>query len=108
MYGKLDSTGDYCFRGCNAWFDSGYSLCEYFGRISHIFYDAADSDPEVLLSFFRTVKRAQSMLLVAVLLCAARTWKPGSPFYELHVAEMRDEGQHFWGTCVTPDVALVL
>ena len=24
-------TGDVCFPGCNAWFDSGYSLCEYFG-----------------------------------------------------------------------------
>ena len=46
-------------------------------------------------------KRAQSMLLDAVLLCAARTWKPGSPFYELHVAAMRDQGQHFFwdGTC---------
>ena len=34
-------------------------------------------------------KCAQSTLLVAVLLCAVRTWKPGSPFYELHVAAMR-------------------
>ena len=37
------------------------------------------------------------MLLVAVLLCAVRTGKPGSTLYELHVAEMRGEGQHFFG-----------
>ena len=29
--GKLDFLGDVCFPGCNAWFDSGYSLCKYFG-----------------------------------------------------------------------------
>ena len=50
-----------------------------YGRIVHIFYVAADSNPEVLLSLmFRTEKRPQSMLLVAVLLCAVRTWKTGS------------------------------
>ena len=42
------------------------------------------------------------MLLVAVLLCAVRTRTTGSTFHEPHVAEMRDEGQHFfWGTCVS-------
>ena len=35
------------------------------------------------------------MLLVAVLLCGVGTRKPGSTLHELHVAGMRDEGQHF-------------
>ena len=41
------------------------------------------------------------MVLDAVLLYAARIWKPGSPFYELHVAAMRDQGQLFLVTCVS-------
>jgi len=39
--------------------------------------------------------RAQSMLLVAVLLCAVRTWKHWAYFYEFHVVESRDDGQGF-------------
>ena len=46
-----------CFRGCSIWFDSGYMFCDScvggFGRISHIFYVAADSDPEAF--FLRSV-----------------------------------------------------
>ena len=52
-YGNLDFSGDVHFCGCNALFDSGYMLCVStlvaLGRISHIFYVAADSNPEVLL-----------------------------------------------------------
>ena len=44
----------------------------------------------------RTEKRAQSMLLVTVLLCAVRTWKTAHNFYELHVAETRDDGWPFF------------
>ena len=40
----------------------------------------------------RAEKRARSTLLVAVLLCAVRTWKPESTLHELHVAV---------GTCVS-------
>ena len=35
------------------------------------------------------------MPLVAVLLCAVRTWKPESPFHELHLAELCDDGLVF-------------
>ena len=42
-FGKLEFSGDVSFYGCNAWFDSGYT--GGFGRISHIFYVAADSNP---------------------------------------------------------------
>ena len=35
------------------------------------------------------------MLLVAVLLSAVHTQKPGSSFYELHLAELRDDGRAF-------------
>ena len=54
-----------------------------FGRISHIFYDAADSNPEAFSPFGRMEKCAQLMLLVAVLLRAVRTWKTGRTFREL-------------------------
>ena len=40
-------------------------------------------------------KRAQSMLLVAVLLCAVRTWKHLTYLYEFHLVELRDDGQGF-------------
>ena len=67
-----------------------------FGRIAHIFYVAADSNPEVLLSYLlQNEKRAQPMLLVVVLLHAALTWKPGHYFYELHGAATLDDGMVF-------------
>ena len=48
----MDSLGDDFLRGCNAWYNSGiHVLRQYsgYGRISHIFYDAADSFSEALL-----------------------------------------------------------
>ena len=40
-------------------------------------------------------KCAQPTLLVAVLLCAVRTWRHWTHFYEFHVVELRDDGQGF-------------
>ena len=84
-------------RVCNAWLYSGYMLCvsTFLWTNFSFFYDAADSNPEAFSPFGRMEKCAQSMLLVAVLLSAVHTGKPGSPFYELHLAELRDDGRAF-------------
>ena len=47
-------TGDFCLRGCGTWFDSRYMFCDStlvaMDEFHTFFYDAADSNPEVLLS----------------------------------------------------------
>ena len=93
-YGKCDSSGDVYFCGCNTWFDSEYMLCVGTLVALDIFQRFSTMRRTRILkccSHFEE-KRAQSMLLDAVLLCAARIWKLGSPFHELHVPAMRDEG----------------
>ena len=93
-YGKWDFTGDVHFRGCNAWFDSGYMLCNST-LIAHTFYVAADSNPEVLLSLL--LQNGEACPVDAF----GCSFAPRSShlenweyFYELHVAETRDDGQH--------------
>ena len=83
-YGKLDFSGDVSFRGCNARFDSGYMLCVSTLVALDVFHTFSTLKRTRILKcsspvFCRTEKRAQSMLLDAVFLCAARTWKPESP-----------------------------
>ena len=82
-YGKLDLTGDVYFRGCNAWSDSGYMLCNSTLVAMDELHTFSTLRQTPILKYCspfsrRTEKRAQSMLLVAVLLCAVRTWKTGS------------------------------
>ena len=74
-------------------------LRQYFGgygRISHIFYVAADSNPEVLLSLLLQKGEVcpvdASGCSFALRSSHLEIWKY---FYELHVAEMRDDGQLF-------------
>ena len=74
-------------------------LRQYFGghgRISHIFYFAADSNPEVLLTLLLQNGGAcpvdASGCSFALRRSHLENWKY---FHELHVAEMRDNGQHF-------------
>ena len=103
-YGKMDFTGDVYFRGCNAWFDSEYMLCSSTSvgmNELHTFSTLRQTRILKCCSPFcyRMEKSAQSMLVVAVLVLAVRIWKT-EYFYELHVAETPDDGQHFWGTCV--------
>ena len=49
-------SGDVYFRGCNSLYNSGYMLVRQylggFGRFSHIFYVAADSNPDSVSSPF--------------------------------------------------------
>ena len=75
-----------------------------YGRISHIFYVAADSNPEVLLSLLLQNGEAcpvdASGCSFALRSSHLENWKY---FYEFHVAETRDDGQHFLGhLCQTP------
>ena len=78
-HGKLDFTGDVCFPGCNTWFDSGYLFCD--STLVAVDELRTISTLRRCSPFCcRTEKRAQSMLVVAVLLCAVRTWKTGSTF----------------------------
>ena len=69
-----------------------------YGRISHIFYVAADSNPEVLLSLQlqngEVCPVDASGCSFALRSSHLENWKY---FYELHVAEMRDDGQQFLG-----------
>ena len=66
------------------------------GRITHIFYVAADSNPEVFLSLLLQNGEActvdASGCSFALRSSHLENWKY---FSELHVAELRDEGQHF-------------
>ena len=96
----MDFSGDDFFRGCNTWLASGYMLCvstlvtmDEF----HIFSTLRRTRilKRSLSIRFEMEKCAQSMLLVAVLLCAVRTWKNWKYFHEFHVAELRDDGQVF-------------
>ena len=48
----------------------------------------------------RTEKLAQSMLSVAVFLCAVRTWKTGSTFTSFAWLRCLMRDNIFWGTCV--------
>ena len=91
-YRKLDFMGDVSFRGCNAWFDSGYMFCVSTLVAMDVFLTFSTLRQTRILKCCspfccRTEKRAQSMLLVAVLLCAVRTWKTGHYFYEIHVGQ---------------------
>ena len=66
------------------------------GRISHIFYVAANSNPEVLLSLLLQNRQA-----CPVDASGCSSAQRGSHlenwnyFYEFHAAEMLDDGQHF-------------
>ena len=86
--------------GGNAWSNSGYMLCVSTGVALDVFHTFSTLRQTRILKCCspfccRTEKRAQSMLLVAVLLCAVRTWKTGQYFYELHVADTSDDGENF-------------
>ena len=80
---KLDFSGEDFFRGGNAWYNSGCMPCVSTLVAMdelHTFSTLRRTRILKCCSPFscRTEKRAQSMLLVAVLLCAVRTWKTGS------------------------------
>ena len=75
---STDFTGDVFFRWCNTWFDSGYMLCNSTLVAMDVFHTFSSLRRTRILKCCspfccRTEKRAQSMLLVAVLLGAVRT-----------------------------------
>ena len=96
---KLDFTGDVCFRGRNAWFDSGYMFCDRT-------LVAMDE-----LHTFSTLRRTRILKCCSPFSC--RTEKPPSRcswlqlcsaqfalgkrevLLELHVADTSDDGKHF-------------
>ena len=74
----------------------------------HIFYVAADSDPEaVFLHSVSMEKCAQSMLLVAVWLCAVGTLKRWKFFSRVSLVELHDQGQDFLGHLCQSQVPVV-
>ena len=71
------------FRAHGTWFDSGHMFCDSTVVAMDVFHTFSPLRQTRILKCCspfccRTEKRAQSMLLVAVLLCAVRTWKTGS------------------------------
>ena len=83
MGAMLGSTVDTC---------SASVLCA-FGRFAHIFHGDVDSNPAVFVSVL--TRNGEVCLADASALSPgmrARTWKTGHYFYELHVAETRDDG----------------
>ena len=59
-YGKLDFTGDVYFRGCNAWFDSGYMLCVSTLVASDVFHTFSTSRrTRILKCFFSLLLHAE-------------------------------------------------
>ena len=101
-FGKFDFTGDVSFCGCNAWFDSGYILCESTLVASDVFhtFSTLRRTRILRLSFsirleWRSCPADASGCCLTLRTWHLKTWK--SLFYELHVAAMRDQGQDFLG-----------
>ena len=95
----LDFSGDDFFRGGNAWYNSGYMLCvstsEAMDEFLHIFYVAADSDPEAFFSI-RFEWRSMPSRCFWLQSCSAR-FAHGKleVLAERHVTDSGDDGQHF-------------
>ena len=86
----MDFSGDDFFVGAILGLTVDTYSAQYFGdygRTSHIFYVAVNSNPEVFaLHSCRMEKCAQSMHLVAVSLSAARTLESGHYFFEFSIS----------------------
>ena len=78
----------------DTWFCISYGA---FGRMAPVLNGEVDSEPEVF--FLCSHAEWRSVLGRCFSFqsgCTARTWKTGHYFFELHVAETRDDGQHFF------------
>ena len=82
---------------CAAWFNVDTCSAGGFGRISAFSTLRRTRFLKRCFSIRLEWRSVPSRCFGCSLLSAVHSWKLGSPFYELHVAAMRDQGQDFLG-----------
>ena len=100
-------SGDVYFRWCNALYNSGYMFFGGFGRIYTFSTWRRTRFLKRCFSIRLEWRSVPSRCFGCSLLSAVHSWKPETPFYELHVAVMRDQGQDFLGHLCQSQVPVV-
>ena len=94
----LDSSEDDFVCGRNAWLDSGYIFCISIWLLTNPAHFLRRSGLELTCSVSVLLQKGEVCSADASVFGPrrdARTLKTGHCFYELHVAETSDDGQHF-------------